>query len=73
VIISSKNKEIKIQSKVELIDKVMVYDVSGKLIKEKKKIENTELILSGINAPEQVFIVKVFLINGTTVSKKIIY
>jgi hypothetical protein len=54
---------------VELIDKVMVYDVSGKLIKEKKKIENTELILSGINAPEQVFIVKVFLINGTTVSK----
>jgi hypothetical protein len=35
---------------VELIDKVMVYDVSGKLIKEKKKIENTELILSGINA-----------------------
>jgi hypothetical protein len=28
------------------------------------------LILSGINAPEQVFIVKVFLINGTTVSKK---
>jgi hypothetical protein len=38
---------------VELIDKVMVYDVSGKLIK-KKKIENMELILSGINAPEQV-------------------
>ncbi|PKH66906.1 hypothetical protein CXF59_13395 [Flavobacterium sp. ALD4] len=73
VVISSKNKEIKIQSKVELIDKVMVYDVSGKLIKEKKKIENTELILSGINASEQVFIVKVFLINGTTISKKIIY
>jgi hypothetical protein len=37
---------------VELIDKVMVYDVSGKLIKEKKKIENTELILSGINAEQ---------------------
>ena len=58
---------------MELIDKVMVYDVSGKLIKEKKKIENMALILSGINASEQVFIVKVFLINGTTVSKKIIY
>jgi hypothetical protein len=73
VVISNKNKEIKIQSKVELIDKVMVYDVSGKLVQEKKKIENMELILSGINAPEQVFIVKVFLINGTMVSKKIIY
>jgi hypothetical protein len=52
-VIISKNKEIKIQSKVELIDKVMVCDVS-KLIQEKKKVENTELILSGINAPEQV-------------------
>jgi hypothetical protein len=39
VIISSKNKEIKIQSKVELIDKVMVYDVSGKLIKERRRLK----------------------------------
>jgi hypothetical protein len=37
VIISSKNKEIKIQSKVELIDKVMVYDVSGKLRRRRRK------------------------------------
>jgi hypothetical protein len=44
---------------VELIDKVMVCDVS-KLIQEKKKVENTELILSGINAPEQGFIVRSF-------------
>jgi hypothetical protein len=38
VIISSKNKEIKIQP-MELIDKVMVFDVSGKLILEKKNIQ----------------------------------
>jgi p-aminobenzoyl-glutamate transporter AbgT len=68
VIISSKNKEIKIQSKVELIDKVMVYDVSGKLIQEKKKIENMEL--TRYKCTRTGFIVKVFLINGTTVSKK---
>jgi hypothetical protein len=53
VIISNKNKEIKIQSNVELIDKVMVFDVSGKLILEKKNIQKTELIFSGINAPKQ--------------------
>jgi hypothetical protein len=35
---------------VELIDKVMVFDVSGKLILEKKNIQKTELIFSGINA-----------------------
>jgi hypothetical protein len=56
---------------VELIDKVMVYDVSGKLIQERRRLK-IRLILSGINAPEQVFIVKVFLINGTTFLK-IIY
>jgi hypothetical protein len=71
VIISSKNKEIKIQSKVELIDKVMVYDVSGKLIKEKKKIENG-IDTFRYKCTRTGFIVKVFLINGTTVSK-IIY
>jgi hypothetical protein len=72
VIISNKNKEIKIQSNVELIDKVMVFDVSGKLILEKKNIQKTELIFSGINAPKT-FYRKCLLINGTTVSKKIIY
>jgi hypothetical protein len=47
----------------------MVYDVSGKISGKRRRLK-MELILSGINAPEQVFIVKVFLINGTTVSKK---
>jgi hypothetical protein len=34
---------------VELIDKVMVFDVSGKLILEKKNIQKT-IVFSGINA-----------------------
>jgi len=71
--ISNKNKIIKIQSEVELIDKVMVFDISGKLILENKNIQNTEVILSGINPSEQVYLVKVFLENGQTITKKIIY
>jgi hypothetical protein len=70
VIISSKNKEIKIQSKVELIDKV-VY-VSGKLIKERRRLK-IQIDTFRYKCTRTGFIVKVFLINGTTVSKKIIY
>jgi hypothetical protein len=49
----------------------MVYDVSGKINGKRRRLK-MELILSGINAPEQVFIVKVFLINGQRFLKKII-
>jgi hypothetical protein len=64
VIISSKNKEIKIQSKVELIDKVMVYDVSGKLIKERRRLK-IRIDTFRYKCTRTGFIVKVFLINGT--------
>jgi hypothetical protein len=72
VIISNKNKEIKIRSNVELIDKVMVFDVSGKLILEKKNIQKTGYIFR-YKCTKTAFYRKCLLINGTTVSKKIIY
>jgi uncharacterized membrane-anchored protein YitT (DUF2179 family) len=37
VIISNKNKEIKIQSSSEMINNVTLFDISGKLIAEKQK------------------------------------
>jgi hypothetical protein len=63
VIISSK-KQGKIQSKVELIDKVMVYDVSGKLIKERRRLK-IRIDTFRYKCTRTGFIVKVFLINGT--------
>jgi hypothetical protein len=35
-VISSKNEIVKIQSEVEMIDKVMVFDISGRVILENK-------------------------------------
>ena len=73
VVIFNKNKEITIQSSEELIAKVQVFDVSGKLIIEKSKLNSNETILRNLNLADQVLIVKVVLENGKTISEKIIY
>jgi hypothetical protein len=54
---------------VELIDKVMVYDVSGKLIQERRRLK-IQVDTFRYKCTRTGFIVKVFLINGTTISKK---
>jgi hypothetical protein len=73
LIISSKNKEIKIQSSFEMITHVTLYDISGKLIAEKTKVNAQEMLLTNIAAYKQVLLVNVTLENGQTISKKIIY
>ena len=73
VVIFNKNKEITIQSSEELIAKVQVFDVSGKLIIEKSKLNSNETILRNLSLADQVLIVKVVLENGKTISEKIIY
>jgi hypothetical protein len=55
---------------VELIDKVMVYDVSGKLIKE-KKVENG-IDTFRYKCTRTGFIVKVFLIKQRFLKKSFI-
>jgi hypothetical protein len=73
VIISNKNKEIKIQSSSEMINNVTLFDISGKLIAEKTKVNDQEVVLANITSLKQVLLVKVKLENGKTISKKIIY
>ncbi|RDI56644.1 T9SS sorting signal type C domain-containing protein [Flavobacterium glaciei] len=73
IIISVKNKQIKIDSQKETIDKVLIFDLLGKQIFRKLSVENNEHIISNLPSSEQVLIVKVVLQNGQTVSKKIIF
>ncbi len=72
VLVSNKNKQIKINSNSETIDKVMVYDVSGKLMYKKEKANSQEVIISNLTAKNQVLIVKTTLQNGKTVTDKIV-
>jgi hypothetical protein len=73
VLVSNKNKLIKIDSSVEVINKVEVYDLLGRTVYEKINIDANKLVLPNLVLNDQVLLVKIILENGKTVTKKIIY
>ena len=73
VMVSSKNKQIKIDSSIEMIDKVAVYDLLGRQIHQKANVNSNELSIANLLSSHQTLVVKVMLQNGKTISKKIIY
>ena len=73
VLVSNKNKQIKIDSSVEMIDKVTVFDLLGRQIYQKSNVNNNELSISNLVSNRQVVIVKTVLQNGQEVSNKIVY
>jgi hypothetical protein len=72
VLVSVKDKIIKVLSSKEIIKEVSVYDITGKLLYDKKKVNSTELQLSNLQSDNQVLIVKVTLDNDFIVSKKVV-
>ncbi|WP_086454685.1 LamG-like jellyroll fold domain-containing protein [Flavobacterium sp. FPG59] len=73
VLVSVKNKVIKVDSGMESIDKIYVYTVSGTAIYEKQKVDAFTFSISSLPAAQQVLIVKTVLKNGNVVTNKIIY
>ncbi|MFC6264132.1 T9SS sorting signal type C domain-containing protein [Flavobacterium panici] len=71
--VSVKNKNIKVNSTHDYIKEVSIFDISGKLIYNNKKIENTELQIPNLQSGDQVLIVKVTLENGKTTTRKITF
>ncbi len=73
VVVAVRNKEIKINSFVEAIEKVVLYDLLGKQVYEKKDVSSKELQVIHLNVAQQVLIAKITLENGVVVTKKIIF
>ena len=73
VLVSIKNKQIKIDSFAETIDGVAIYDVAGRQIYQKNKVNSNELSIPNFVSSHQILIVKTTLQNGKTVSNKIVY
>lgn len=73
ILVSSKNKQIKINSFAETIDKVTIYDLLGRQICQKDKVNSNELSIANLMSSRQTLIVKMVLQNGQEVSKKIVY
>ena len=73
VLVSNKNKQIKINSSIEMIDKIQIYDLLGRKVYEKINVNANELSLSNLVVSNQVLLVKIILENDKTITKKIIY
>jgi len=73
ILVSVKNKTINVLSSKENIKEFTIYDISGKLVYNKKKVSNTELLIQNLPVSNQVLLVKVTLENDFTTTKKIIF
>ncbi|KOP36215.1 hypothetical protein DBB36_11000 [Flavobacterium sp. WLB] len=73
LLVSVKDKVIKVTSSKENIKEVSVFDITGKLLYNKKKVETTEFSISNLQAEDQVLLVKVTLENKAEVTRKIIF
>ena len=73
VLVSNKNKQIKINSFAETIDKVTIFDLLGRQIYQKDKVNSNELSIANLVSSHQTIIVKTSLQNGKTSTDKIIY
>ncbi|WP_144893388.1 LamG-like jellyroll fold domain-containing protein [Flavobacterium tiangeerense] len=73
VLVSVKNKVIKVDSGIESIDKIYVYTVSGTAIYEKQKVDALTFSISSLPVAPQVLIVKTVLQNGNVITNKIVY
>ncbi len=73
VVISNKYKQIRVYSKAETIDNVVVYDLLGRKLFQKDKVDSSEIIISNLISSQQVLLVKVILKKGNDVTKKVVF
>ncbi|WP_456313395.1 T9SS sorting signal type C domain-containing protein, partial [Pseudomonas shirazensis] len=73
LLVSVKQKNIKVTSAIENIKEVTIYDVAGKMLYNKNKAATTELQIQNLPSANQVLLVKITLENNFTTTKKIIF
>lgn len=67
------NEKLKVNSTLEPIKEVVIYDVLGRILVNGKKVDSNEFTASTLNPTDSTLVVKVTLENGVTVTKKVIY
>ncbi|CAD0000414.1 glycine-rich domain-containing protein [Flavobacterium chungangense] len=66
------NKNIRLHSAKENINKVFIYDVLGRLIYNDSAISAPEVIISNLKFKDEVLLAKIVLMNNHIITKKII-
>ena len=67
------NNHVNVKSLGQSIKEIMVYDILGKTLTDRKNINQQEIILSELKATTAVLVVKVKLENDVVVTKKVVY
>ncbi|WP_035653845.1 T9SS sorting signal type C domain-containing protein [Flavobacterium saliperosum] len=67
------NDKLRVNSTLEPIKEVIVYDVLGRLLADAKKVNANEFTANTLNPTNSTLIVKVTLENNTVITKKVIY
>jgi hypothetical protein len=73
VIAYKKNESLYVKSINNLMKSVQVYDVRGRLITEKDYINGNEVVFENLSIAQQVLMVQIIAMDGSKVTKKIIY
>jgi hypothetical protein len=73
VLIFLQNQQLKINSFAETIDKVVVYDLSGKQRYQKRKVNSNEVLLTTLAPSHQILLVKTVLHNGKSSTQKVLF
>lgn len=73
ILIASKNNTITINAGTAIMEKIELYDVSGRLLFKKSGIDKSIETLENLTAANQVLLVKVTTQDKVSVTKKIVY
>lgn len=73
VIAYKKNESLYVQTTNNIMKSVSVFDVRGRLILEKDYINNSTVVFENVSIAQQVLIVQITTMDGSIVSKKIIF
>jgi hypothetical protein len=73
VLVSSKNKQLLINSSKELIDEVTIYNLAGRKIYQKREINAGDFSVLNLLAGHQIVLVKIVLQDGYSVTKKVMH
>ncbi|AWK04502.1 hypothetical protein HYN56_09760 [Flavobacterium crocinum] len=69
----SKNKIISVNSRDTLLKEVSVFDITGKLLHNSRRIDTFNLEINDIQSGTQIVLVKTTLENGNIITKKVIF
>lgn len=73
VAVSVQENQITVSSSEDLISRITVYDISGKIIYQKDNVSANDFVIQNLLSGQQVLLVSLVLENGKTTSTKIIY